>query len=552
VSAVTEHFGQALAQSEAFRAGMANLKGAAAVAAAPLVQALAPALGAVANAAALALHYVAQLVAFFTGGSVKGFAAAAKSMNAFAGGAAKAKRSLAGFDQINKLSDSSGGGSDIGDIAANFDFSGSSPFLETVKNAIQNGDWAGVGSIFAAKMNEILTGWNSAEWGAKAGTVLQHGIDTAGTFLQQGDWPLLGQRIAEGFGGAIGNIDPQMLGVLLCSRFTIALQLLGGFLEHLDWAQAAGWLSGVAIGLIDALATAIETTDWNRVGTGMATGLANIDWAGLSAATGHLMGAMIYAAFQFCGGLLGGAWDWLKETFLSGWTDAMDHPERYEDTGAQVMAGLLQGILSVMAGIGKWVWTNVFVPFGSAIADAFDMHSPSREADVWGQNIMLGLFGGVIATIANKTASIKESLVSAFKGAVNGAIDVVNRFIGWLNSALSFSWDGLVIKGKQIIPGGSIQLANLPTIPHLAQGAVIPPNREFLAVLGDQPHGTNIEAPLETIQQALANVLAQYGPGDITITFTGDLAQLGRVLKPVIDKEGRRVGASLVKGGSMA
>lgn len=39
-------------------------------------------------------------------------------------------------------------------------------------------------------------------------------------------------------------------------------------------------------------------------------------------------------------------------------------------------------------------------------------------------------------------------------------------------------------------------------IPRLATGTVIPANREFLAVLGDQKHGTNVEAPLETIKQA--------------------------------------------------
>ena len=53
----------------------------------------------------------------------------------------------------------------------------------------------------------------------------------------------------------------------------------------------------------------------------------------------------------------------------------------------------------------------------------------------------------------------------------------------------------------------------IPQIPHLARGAVIPPNREFLAVLGDQKRGTNIEAPLDTIKQAVAEVLAQVNIG---------------------------------------
>lgn len=85
-------------------------------------------------------------------------------------------------------------------------------------------------------------------------------------------------------------------------------------------------------------------------------------------------------------------------------------------------------------------------------------------------------------------------------------------------------------------------------IPYLATGAVIPPNAPFMAVLGDQKNGTNIEAPLETIKQALAEVMGEYGGGDITINFTGSLSQLARILKPEIDRENRRVGTSLNGG----
>ena len=504
---VTADFGTALAQSEAFRTGMANLKGATAVAAAPLVQALAPALGAVANAAALALNYVAKLVAFFTGGSVKGFAAAAKSMNLFAGGAEKAKRSLAGFDQINQLADNSGGAGGTGDIAANFEFDGSSPLLESIKESIQNGDWKGVGDILAQKMNDTLTGSDSGAWGTKVGALFGAGI-----------------------------------------------LVVGGFLEAFDWSQFGSSFSLFSINFMLQLASAISAVDWSPVGQRMADGVASIDYAGISTALGMLFGAALSGALGFFGGLLGNACAWIKETFLAGWNEAMDNPDHYADTGAQIIVGLLKGVLGVMAGIASWIWDNVFVPFGNAIAEAFDMHSPSKKAEGWGENVILGLYNGVVTAISNKASAIKDSLVSAFKSAVNGVIDVVNRFIGWLNSALSFSWNGLSIGGKKIFAGGSVQLANLPTIPHLAQGAVIPPNREFLAVLGDQKRGTNIEAPLETIQQALANVLAAQGSGDVdvNITFTGDLAQLGRVLKPVIEKETKRRGTSLVKGDAPA
>ena len=108
-----------------------------------------------------------------------------------------------------------------------------------------------------------------------------------------------------------------------------------------------------------------------------------------------------------------------------------------------------------------------------------------------------------------KFSAIGESLVSTVKNAVNAGISLFNRFINWINSKLVISWPSIPFLG---ISAGSYQLLRIPNIPLLAQGAVIPPNREFLAVLGDQKHGTNIEAPLDTIQQAAAQAFAEMGP----------------------------------------
>ena len=102
-------------------------------------------------------------------------------------------------------------------------------------------------------------------------------------------------------------------------------------------------------------------------------------------------------------------------------------------------------------------------------------------------------------------------LGESIKGGLNTLIDLVNRFIGWLNEKLHFSWDGLTILGKELFPAGIVRLANIPSIPRLAQGAVLPANKPFLAMVGEQRHGTNVEAPLDTIKQAVAEVLGQLG-----------------------------------------
>ena len=91
--------------------------------------------------------------------------------------------------------------------------------------------------------------------------------------------------------------------------------------------------------------------------------------------------------------------------------------------------------------------------------------------------------------------------------------------------------------------GAPSSTATPTEIPKLATGAVLPANKPFLALLGDQKNGTNVEAPLDTIKQAVAEVV---GNRDVVIQFTGDLAQLARVLRPAIARENLRVGGSMI------
>lgn len=144
---------------------------------------------------------------------------------------------------------------------------------------------------------------------------------------------------------------------------------------------------------------------------------------------------------------------------------------------------------------------------------------------------------------SDKFNTLKDGAKAAFNGVMGIVEKAINSIIKKINT---LSWT--IPDWVPFIGGGKFGFNfKQISIPRLAQGAVIPPNREFLAVLGDQKNGTNIEAPLSTIQEALANVLADRGDGNITINFTGDLAQLARVLKPVIEKEGKRVGTGMVR-----
>ena len=168
----------------------------------------------------------------------------------------------------------------------------------------------------------------------------------------------------------------------------------------------------------------------------------------------------------------------------------------------------IKGVWNVAVGFFKGIWTsikNVFSPVASWFKSTFS------KAWTAVKNVFSGwssFFGGLWTKIKNKFSSLGTSIANAIGGSVkkgiNGVITIIentiNRAIGLINGAID-----LVNK----IPGVNVNKVSKLSLPRLAQGAVIPPNREFLAVLGDQKQGTNIETPLKTMIEAFNIALNQ-------------------------------------------
>ena len=134
------------------------------------------------------------------------------------------------------------------------------------------------------------------------------------------------------------------------------------------------------------------------------------------------------------------------------------------------------------------------------------------------------------AAWVNVFNTIKSSIVNIMSSMWNGIRNVINSILSGIQSMANNVVNGInvVIRALNAIPKINLSIPTVGqiSIPHLAKGAVIPPNKEFLAVLGDQSSGTNIEAPLDTIKQALAEVMATNGgaqdTGDIVINIDGN------------------------------
>ena len=173
-------------------------------------------------------------------------------------------------------------------------------------------------------------------------------------------------------------------------------------------------------------------------------------------------------------------------------------------------------------------------------------------------NVFQGNWEGAWEAIKNAAETAWEGMKTMFKGFVNLLIGFLNGLIAGFETSVN----EIVSKINAMIASINTVLkmiglpeityrvpsVTLPRIPELAQGAVIPPNREFLAVLGDQKSGTNIETPLETMLEAFRTALRENGGGhgQQTIILTIDKRELGRVIVDAGSEEERRIGLRLV------
>lgn len=156
----------------------------------------------------------------------------------------------------------------------------------------------------------------------------------------------------------------------------------------------------------------------------------------------------------------------------------------------------------------------------------------------------------ICEVITEAFSELRGNILNTFHDMATKINSPLNRIIQSVETMINNCIGGLGSLSKALTDAGNtganVKAFIAPTkvaIPRLATGAVIPPNAPFFAQLGDQKNGTNLEAPEGLIRKIIRE---EMGSGNVNIEFTGDLAQLGRVLQPVIRREEKRRGVSLV------
>ena len=551
-------FGQAMQSSDAFRQSLANLQGAASVAAAPLVQALGNALAYINNMLATGISYLARFISLITGKSLGAMKSSAKAMNNYgsaAGSAAKqtekATRSLAGFDEINRLDapqeDSSGGGGG-GASGPNYDFvdqtgAGFASLMDRVKAF-----W----DSFTTALAPSIAAW-SAAWEQIKATALAvwPEIQAAASGLWTNALqPLLGYLAGTFVPGVINSFS-QAFAPIVGGTVSAAIRIL---------ADTFVWMCGILTDAINNLvrpALEVLLTVWQD----MMNGISNA-WA----TYGQPIMDGLVLAFQNLESIFSNLYYTVVEPILSNVITLLDefwnqHAKPLWDD-LLLLIGSVQNMLlsfwnSVLAPLINWLIST----FGPTFADVFNAVSGAVEtamglvADVIDAALVLlrGLADFLTAVfkgdwdaawnaIADTALAVWERIQNGIKSYVNGIIGFVNDMIQAIVNALNSvirAVGSLSFDVPDWVPGigGStfgFQLSTItaPQIPYLAQGAVIPPNREFLAVLGDQSSGTNVEAPLATIQKAVAAVMQDMQDGELA-ALEQVVATLRQILEAV-------------------
>lgn len=500
----------AIATSTEASDAFARLKGALLTLAAPLMDVLIPALTWLMNLLAAIVSEIVTIISILSGKSKKSMEASGKNLykeaaaiDATGKAAKEATDALAAFDEINKLSTTTsvgGGGGGASAIAPDFDFD-EGPMMEKLDKVFQK-----INDIFKTIRAGLEIVVDDLKWS----------FDKKAIPKSKATWltvltALLGATLGAAFGGITGGVIGLSLGVLL------GLYLVG--LDPETWK------------------TEMDAEDaWIVV---------------ITALLGALLGSVFLG---ITGGVAGFSLGAILGLYLTGFAEGDEEHGGKSQLLSElivVLCALLGAVIGsiVTPGVGTVVGMGLGLILGLSIYSVRkDPKKGTQRLVSIGRSVLLGLLAGVLgvglAALGIVSAGTAFIISAAIGLALKFFVDSVDD--SKVKKATS-SFTGTRVSTSRSTRGVAAQSLNSAApvyneIPALASGAVIPPNRKFLAVLGDQKSGTNVEAPLSTIKQAVMEALAQGGREPINVNLVVDGKTLARVVVPNINNMTRAAG----------
>lgn len=329
-----------------------------------------------------------------------------------------------------------------------------------------NNFWTSVGEFFTEKWNAIST-WFTEKWNA-----VVTWFQTTWTNIQTG-W--------NNFWTAVGEFFTNL------------------------WNGLCTWLQDTWNNIV----TWFQTT-WTNIQTGW-----NTFWTNVQQTAMNIWNA-ITTFFANGWNKLKGIFDTALNAIQTAVTVGFSAIQTVATNIWNAITSFLSTILSTIKGIFVTVWneiktavTNVFNNIKTSLTNAMNNLKSNLSSALNNiKSTFLNVWNGIkssVTNIVNGMSNTIKNVINGVKSAVSGVATTVKNTINTVIRALN----GLSFTIPDWVPamGGKRFGFN---IPYLAQGAVLPANKPFMAMVGDQKHGTNIEAPLDTIKQAVAEELSDY------------------------------------------
>lgn len=302
--------------------------------------------------------------------------------------------------------------------------SGISKIADMIKEAWKTADFTDVGILVGEKINEALEKIPWEKIRATSKKIAKSIATFLNGFLEGTDWELVGSTIGNGLNTALDfaytfvtTFDWKKLGGAISGS-------INGAVNTIEWKKIGQTISGSIKGILDTLIQTVENTDWKKLGESIKECLVNIDYAGITSRLCELIGASLGGLGSFIGGLIGDGVRGAKKYFK----------KEIDACGGDVVAGILSGIVKALAGIGKWIYKNIFEPIIKGFKEAFGIHSPSTVMAEQGKYIIEGLLKGLLDNIG--------TVIAWF-----------SKLPGNVRTALGNAKEWLVGKGKDAIEG---------------------------------------------------------------------------------------------------
>lgn len=303
---------------------------------APALQALIPVIQTVIGWIIALCNALSQLRALLGGGGmwVKATAGAESFGKAVGGGGGALKGLLADWDELNIIQSQGGGGGGGGSSAFEDMFSLEelpdtewTRFIKRLKEAIQGGDWAGVGKILADQMNKIIDSLDASGWANQINNFFRKAFDIVEGFIDAGGLSSLGDKCFEFLNGLFGDTaNFEQIGRILRKGIVLAFnevvdlfgegelfrtigRALSSFMNNLfdldaeDIATIGAKLSATVKGLFEGISMFFDQTEWDKIGENIGRMIASIDWVGIFKAAWEVIKSALKAAFNFTEGL---------------------------------------------------------------------------------------------------------------------------------------------------------------------------------------------------------------------------------------------------------